>query len=215
MIIMPKLIEMVGKKFNKLTVLRDSGFRGARNRIKYVCLCECGNETLVFGDPLRSGHTKSCGCDRIAAITKHGAYGCGAYKSWDKMIQRCTNPNNHAFRHYGGSGVRVCKEWLDFSNFYRDMGDRPEGMTIERINSEDGYNPKNCKWATKTEQMNNTSRNIAVSIASKLMTVKEIADEMGKSYSYVNNTLWKNAVRLNKCYIVSEELRLKFFKEIE
>ena len=137
-IIMPKLIEMVGKKFNKLTVLRDSGFRGARNRIKYVCLCECGNETLVFGDPLRSGHTKSCGCDRISAITKHGAHGCGAYRSWDKMIQRCTNPNNHAFHYYGGSGVRVCEDWLDFSNFYRDMGDRPEGMTIERINSEDG-----------------------------------------------------------------------------
>lgn len=210
---MPKTIEMIGKKFNKLLVLRDSGLRGARNRIKYVCLCDCGNESIVFGDPLRSGHTKSCGCDKKTVMTKHGRHGSGAYRTWDKMIQRCTNPNNHAYKHYGEKGVFVCSDWLDFKGFYSDMGDRPEGMTIERLNSEDGYYKENCVWANKQDQMRNTSRNIVVSISNRLMTVLELAQETGRTYNCVNNILWKHADRLNNCYIVDQKLKDRFFKE--
>lgn len=211
---MPKLIDMVGKKFNKLLVIRDSGLRGARNRIKYVCKCDCGNETIVFGDPLRRGHTKSCGCDKVSAMTKHGKYGCGAYKTWDKMIQRCTNQNSHAYKHYGAKGIFVCEEWLDFKSFYSDMGDRPKGMTIDRLNREDGYYKENCIWASQESQMQNTSRNIIVSISSKLITVRELAKLSERTYNNVNNILWKHANRVNRCYVVSDELRDKFFKGV-
>lgn len=211
---MPKLIDMVGRKFNKLLVLRDSGLRGARNRIKYVCLCDCGNESIVFGDPLRRGHTKSCGCDKSIIMTKHGKHSSGVYKTWDKIIQRCTNPNNHAYKYYGGKGVFVCNEWLDFKNFYKDMGDRPNGMTIDRVNHEDGYYKDNCLWVTQEDQMRNTTRNIVVSISSKLITVKELAELSGRTYNSVNNILWKHANRINKCYVVSNELKDKFFKGV-
>lgn len=211
---MPKLIEMIGKKFNKLLVLRDSGLRGARNRIKYVCLCDCGNESIVFGDPLRRGHTKSCGCDKKIIMTKHGKHGTNSYRTWDKMIQRCTNPNNHAYRYYGGSGIFVCSEWLDFKGFYKGMGDRPDGMTIDRLNHEDGYYKDNCIWATQEDQMRNTSRNIIVSISSKLITVSELAAITNRTYNSVNNILWKYAGRVNKCYIVNDELKNRFFGEI-
>lgn len=210
---MPKLIEMVGKKFNKLLVLRDSGLRGARNRIKYVCLCDCGNESIVFGDPLRRGHTKSCGCDKSIIMTKHGKHGSGAYKTWDKMIQRCTNPKNHAYKHYGEKGVFVCKEWMEFKSFYADMGDRPNGMTIDRLNHEDGYYKENCVWTTQESQTQNTSRNIVVSINSKLVTVRELSSITNRTYNNVNNILWKHANRVNKCYIVDDELWYRFFKE--
>lgn len=211
---MPKTIEMIGRKFNKLLVLRDSGLRGARNRIKYVCLCDCGNESIVFGDPLRRGHTKSCGCDKKTIMTKHGKHGCGAYKTWDKMIQRCTNPNNHAYKHYGAAGIFVCEEWRDFKKFYEDMGDRPDGMTIERLNIEDGYYKQNCIWASQDDQMRNTSRNIVVSINGRLLTVSELAKETNRKYNTVNNILWKRANRINNCYIVNDDLKQRFFKEV-
>ena len=213
-VIMSKLIDMVGKKFNKLLVLRDSGIRGARNRIKYVCLCDCGNESIVFGEPLRREHTKSCGCDKSIKMTKHGMHGTPTYRSWDKMIQRCTNPNNEAYRYYGGRGIGVCDDWLDFSKFFMDMGVRPKGTTIERLDSNSWYCKENCKWATTTEQMNNTSRNIIVSISSRLITVKELAQLTGRTYNNVNNILWKHADRINNCYIVSDGLRQRFFKEV-
>lgn len=211
---MSKKAEMIGKKFNKLLVLRDSGLRGARNRIKYVCLCDCGNESIVFGSPLRSGHTKSCGCDKSIIMTKHGKYGSGAYKTWDKMIQRCTNPKNHAYKNYGEKGVFVCKEWLDFKNFYADMGDRPDGMTIERLNIEDGYYKENCIWASQDDQTRNTSRNIVVSIGGRLLTVSELAKNSNRTYNSVNNILWKHASRVNNCYIVDGKLKDRFFKEV-
>lgn len=211
---MPRLIEMVGKKFNKLLVLRDSGLRGARDRIKYVCLCDCGNESIVFGEPLRSGHTKSCGCDKSIKMTKHGMYGTPTYRSWDKIIQRCNNPNNDAYKYYGGRGIGVCDEWLDFSNFFKDMGERPKGTTIERLDSNGWYRKDNCKWATVHEQLNNTSRNIVVSIDSKLLTVKELSALSGRTYNNVNNILWRHAGRINNCYIVDSDLKNRFFKEV-
>lgn len=211
---MARKIEMIGRRFNHLTVVSDSGLVGARNRIKYKCLCDCGKETIVFGDALRSGHTKSCGCHRLEVNTKHGKCGSGSYISWDKMIQRCKNPNNSAYKHYGERGIYVCDEWLDFSNFYKDMGDRPKGMTIERVNSEDGYHKGNCVWVSQSDQTRNTSRNIIVSISSRLLTVSEISEITGRTYNSVNNILWKYAKRVNKCYMVDDDLCMRFFKEL-
>lgn len=77
------------------------------------------------------------------------------YWVWSAMLQRCTNPKNHAFSHYGGRGILVCRRWLKFANFIADMGPRPSGFTLERRNNNKGYSPRNCKWATWGEQGKN------------------------------------------------------------
>ena len=86
---------------------------------------------------------------------KHGITGMSEYKTWWGMIGRCTNPDDPAFKSYGGRGITVCNSWKQFINFFADMGNRPEGLTLERVNNDGGYSPDNCKWATWSEQNNN------------------------------------------------------------
>jgi len=90
---------------------------------------------------------------------KHGHSSNGkvspTYNSWDRMLQRCQNPKYHQFKDYGGRGIKVCERWQDFANFLEDMGTRPEGKTLDRINNDGDYEPKNCRWATRKEQRQN------------------------------------------------------------
>ena len=88
--------------------------------------------------------------------TKHGMFGTYIYRIWSEMIQRCGNPNNQHWGHYGGRGIKVCDEWKDFRSFYRDMGDRPSPKhSIDRVDNDGNYEPSNCRWATKSEQNRN------------------------------------------------------------
>lgn len=88
----------------------------------------------------------------------HGMYGTPTYHSWSNMIQRCTNPNTPKYEYYGGRGIEVCGQWREFAQFYADMGERPDGMTLDRIDSDGDYEPGNCRWATKTQQLANRKR---------------------------------------------------------
>ena len=98
----------------------------------------------------------------VAAITKHGHAREGkrtrTYKTWENMKQRCLNSNNPKWEYYGGKGITVCTRWLTFKNFLADMGERPEGKSIDRISNRRGYYKKNCRWATKSEQYLNRSK---------------------------------------------------------
>lgn len=115
------------------------------------------------GYNLRTGATASCGClhsDVTSAIyktlnTSHGMTGSREYKTWQQMHQRCGNPKNHAYTLYGGRGILVCAAWFDFSAFMRDMGFRPSGQSLDRIDTNGNYEPSNCRWATATEQARN------------------------------------------------------------
>ena len=127
---------------------------------RVIAQCECGTIKPVFYTYIKSGRSKSCGClqrDKWKNInTKHLLHNTTEYSSWCNMKTRCTNPNFKQYKDYGGRGITICKEWLDsFEQFYKDMGPKPKGMTLDRIDNNKGYEPLNCKWSTYSEQNKN------------------------------------------------------------
>ncbi len=152
---------MVGKVFNRLTVISYAS--SAKYGRKWLCQCSCGNTAEILTVNLNRG-TESCGCihkETVSKIrTKHGHNKSNikvtpTYNTWHGMIQRCTNSNTRSYKNYGGRGITICPEWFDFKNFLTDMGIRPVGTTIDRINVDLGYVPGNCRWATPKEQAMN------------------------------------------------------------
>jgi len=160
-----------GNSIGRLNILSDlpiiTKVKG-KIRIHYQCQCICGKIIYVNKDSLIRTLTKSCGCYRSESTTKrlksHGRSGTKLWKTWIGINKRCKNRNDKSYLYYGGKGVKICKDWCSsnpngFSNFLRDMGECPEGMTIDRINSEGDYCKTNCKWSTKKEQSFNTKLN--------------------------------------------------------
>lgn len=158
----------IGQRFGRLIVVKIKG-RSARGKLIWSCRCDCGKTHDSESGSLHRGGTKSCGClrDEVAkeqglANRKHGhvAFIQGkykqspTYKSWSNMIQRCTNPRNNRFRYYGGAlkPVRICKRWLVFTNFLKDMGIRPKGSTLGRFGDVGNYTKSNCRWQTSRQQ---------------------------------------------------------------
>lgn len=182
---MPKLIDLSGQIFGRLTVINRASNR--RRQARWHCKCECGEVTKVCGHDLRCGDTKSCGCLRRELSSKrfkaighlngarngrkanmiHGharRTGCSrTHRSWEAMKRRCTNPNVHNYHNYGGRGIKVCSRWLSsFESFLADMGDRPEGKTLDRYPDNDGdYEPGNCRWASAKQKYANSRQNQA------------------------------------------------------
>lgn len=154
-------IDLTGRKFGRLTVLEYAETRG--KTIYWLCQCECGNKKLVQGNLLKNGQTTSCSCHRKETCSKtgkaaktHGMSETPTYNSWECMRARCYNPHNASFKYYGGAGITVCDRWKNsFENFLADMGERPEGTTIDRIDAGGNYEPSNCRWAdAKTQALN-------------------------------------------------------------
>jgi hypothetical protein len=158
--------DLSGRVFGHLTVLRRAPPQGKTRASCVECRCICGAVTIARTANLLSGNTKSCGCRRGSAI-RHGHARRATrgrsptYVSWAAMINRCTVPSNASYKRYGARGVTVCARWLDsFAAFLSDMGDRPEGTSLDRYPNRHGdYAPGNCRWATPTEQRRNQDRN--------------------------------------------------------
>jgi hypothetical protein len=174
-------LKLTGQKFGKLLAI--SSIIPKRGQTKFVCDCECGNQTTVRGTDLKSGNTTSCGCVKknvgYTSNLKHGgAKGnhTGAYRSWKSMKQRCTDPNSRGWKEYGAVGVTVCDRWLEsFENFLSDMGERPDGYSLERIDVFKGYAPENCKWIPLKEQAKNQRRTVRYAVNGKIMIQADAA----------------------------------------
>lgn len=155
---MPRLIDMTGQAFGRLTVMG----RAAGPRTKWLCSCSCGQTKAVAAFSLRRGDTRSCGCLKLemyatgSARLRHGMAGSNIYRAWNTMLGRCNNPRRQRFADYGARGIKVCKRWHKFENFYADMGPRPSPRhSLDRIDNDGNYGPSNCRWALAEQQSNN------------------------------------------------------------
>src|SRR5216684_8928189 len=163
---MPLFIDLTGQRFGLLVVLRRVGDRIPPNGkpvVYWLCRCNCGTEKEILAKSLRAEATKSCGCLLGSPTHGHtaGMKVSRTYKSWDAMKARCLNPNNIGYASYAGRGITICPRWLGeygFEKFLDDMGERPEGTSLDRFPNRNGnYEKSNCRWATSTEQNNNRS----------------------------------------------------------
>jgi hypothetical protein len=163
----------------------------ADGHVQWQCRCQCGAEKPVRAQLLILGAAQSCGCLQRELSTIHGHHNSLTYSTWENMIQRCTNVNYRRYKDYGGRGITVYKRWLKFKNFLTDMGERPPGTTLDRKDNNKGYYKANCRWATKEEQANNTSRNRFLLFNGRRQTIIQWSREL----HIPRSTIW---VRLNK-----------------
>lgn len=167
-------LEISGQRFGKLVAVSVSDM-GGKQGVRWLCECDCGNETVVLAKKLRGGHTKSCGCVQKASRITHGQTGSLEYASWQAMRYRCEYQGNVMFHRYGGRGIKVCDRWLSFENFLADMGEKPTpAHTIDRIDNDRDYEPENCRWATKLEQDNNRSTNRVIHVGNSVGSIASV-----------------------------------------
>lgn len=188
--------DITGQRFSRLVVLRYAETKKGKQH--YECLCDCGTTKVIQGGNFIRGKSRSCGCLTLeinsTRMLTHGMTGSPTYRVWAAMIQRCTNPRQKEnWPLYGGRGIKICDRWLhSFDNFLADMGERPNGKTIDRYPNHDGdYEPSNCRWATSKQQSRNLRKNIILEHDGKTMCLTDWAAFLGISKSRIASRYYR------------------------
>ncbi len=181
--------DLEGQRFGRLIAYGVVG-RNKQFQPIWHCHCDCGNTFDTGWNGLHKGRTTSCRCwNREKAATRcyrHGHNKTSILNTYNAMIRRCSSPKDKRWSRYGGRGITVCDRWKDsFINFLEDMGERPEGLTLERIDNDGNYEPSNCKWATKKEQANNKSNIHLVTFNGITQSIRTWCDELNLIYGRV------------------------------
>lgn len=188
-------INLAGLRFGSLVAIERAGTApGKAGAAIWMCRCDCGVQKTFYSNALRSGSTKSCGCMKSESVasarTTHGMTHSREFNTWKGMISRTTNPEDPFWGSYGGRGIYVCDRWKgSFENFFSDMGKRPEGTTLDRIDNDKGYEPGNCRWATKKEQALNRRTTIRLKLNGEEVSRKEAAFRIGISVNSLRRWL--------------------------
>lgn len=195
--------DLSGHHFGKLTVISvvENSIAGKR---KWLCKCECGNTSVVFGGNLTRGHTTSCGCHRDANYKTmnltHGATANkmgdksaypSSYKIWCNMRQRCYNHDSKVYHYYGGRGITVCDRWHEYENFVADMGERPKGLSLDRIDNDGPYSPENCRWTDMKTQQGNKSNAHLITYQGETKSIAEWVEHLGISRGKLHNRIFR------------------------
>lgn len=191
---------MIGERFGRLVVIALGASGSRTTKKKWICACDCGGRTITNTYSLRAGKTRSCGCYQIELSTKHGQSGIRSsptYRSWKSMRVRCSNQKIPAYKNYGGRGIAVCQRWDSFIAFLADMGERPEGTTLDRRNNDGDYDPDNCRWATKSEQAKNRRNARRISFQGATLSLSDWDSKIRASVGTIRHRL-KNGWSIEK-----------------
>jgi hypothetical protein len=183
---MGKLIDLTGRRFGRLLVVRlaTPEERANRKDVYWLCKCDCGNEKIISGHSLKRGLILSCSCLQKEITSKrtktHGESRTKFYKLWNGIIDRCENPTSSSYHNYGAKGITVCTEWHKYENFkeWALANGYKEGLSIDRIDNNKGYYPENCRWVTFQEQQNNKKDNHYITYNNKTMSLGDWAREL-------------------------------------
>lgn len=202
-------IDLTGQRFGRLEVVRPGPTHKSKSGFEFTrwfCLCDCGREVITYTSGLRRGHARSCGClqKEVAAqnsITsghkraRHGMTNARVWRIWRAMIGRCSHPATNGYERYGGRGISVCDRWNVFENFLADMGQPPDGFSIDRINNDGNYEPQNCRWASARQQRRNREK---LHTTAKLTDAQVIAirsssrpsGELAREFGVTRSAIW-------------------------
>lgn len=192
--------DFTGQRFGRLTALR-LGERTSDRKTRWLCQCACGNTVSVAAAELLNRQPQSCGCLRGEKLQtrnhKHGQSRTLEYGIWSTMKSRCQNPKTEEYKNYGGRGIKVCKRWQSFANFFEDMGPRPTlNHSLDRKNNDADYEKSNCCWATRFEQNTNKRTTHLLTFDGETLSVTEWAQRIGMSVSTLYHRVrhgWKVA----------------------
>lgn len=190
---MKKEIIKNGEKFGRLTAVSFSHMTGTHQVWNF--LCNCGSIKKIRIDDIRLGKTKSCGCLKKELMKNkfktHGMSGTKIYATWCAMKERCINSNSKDYNNYGGRGIKVCKKWLMFENFYNDMGKCPKGKSLDRVDNSKNYIPYNCRWSTNKEQANNRRNNHLLTFNGETKTVVQWANKLKVAPDFLYRRIYR------------------------